>query len=467
MTSNPSSSRLINAVKLSGRTSKGLGLGIFNALTGNTYAESADSANNKRNILTDPITNYNILVIDQSLPNNSSIYLINTNVSRPDGWRSSDVGGGGFKFSEKSNTYRIQFDISLSHKNNVIVSDDISNHKNKPGAFYNVELEKTKGKFRFSLYQIGMDSKYDRNDLGLNNTNDWLDRGLTIGYNIFEPYGRFRYFYQSINLFREIKITTKKNINTVFSYRFNTTFTNYLTLWGGASFSPYDRYDYWEPRSAGRFWIIPGYTSAYVNFSSDYRKMIALDGGIESNNLFDGTAWNFYRIQPIIRLSDRFKISPESQFQTGKNDLGFVKLRNDSIFFGKRDIQTFTNAISGEYLFNNKLSLSLWIRHYWQKGEYNEFLYLNNDGFLNQSNYKGAHNYNYNYFNIDLVLGWEFSPGSLLNIIWKNAIETENNLYQIKYFDNFDKTISSPQINNLSIKVLFYLDYQFLKKKSK
>lgn len=465
--SNPYSSRLINAVKLSGRTSKGLGLGIFNALTGNTYAVISDSANNKREVLTDPITNYNILVIDQSLPNNSSVYLINTNVSRPNGWKTSDVGGGGFKFSEKTNTYKVQFDLSLSHKKNPTSTDAVIEKKNKAGIFYNVEFAKTKGKFRFSLYQISMNNKYDRNDMGLNNTNDWLDRGLTLGYNIFEPYGIFRYFYQSINIFREVKITTKRNINTVLTYRFNTTFTNYLTIWGGASFSPYDRYDYWEPRYFGRFWIIPGYISSFINFSSDYRKMVAFDGAIESNALFDGTTWKFYRLQPIIRFSDRFKISPELQFQTGTDDLGFVKLRSDSIFFGRRDIQTITPAISGEYLFSNKLSLSIWLRHYWQKGNYDKFMLLDMDGSLQESNYIGAHDYNYNYFNIDLVLGWEFSPGSLLNIVWKNAIESENDLYRIKYFDNFDKTISSPQINNLSLKVLYYLDYQMLKKRSK
>lgn len=464
---NPSSSRLLNAVKVSGRTSKGLGVGIFNAITGNTYAVIADSSDNKREVLTDPLTNYNIIVLDQNLPNNSSVYLINTNVSRPDGWRKSNVAGGGFKLSEKSNTYQLVFDLSMTsiHQPENNIENSV---KQRPGVYYNVELQKTKGKFRFSLYQIQMNDKYNKNDMGVNNTNDWLDRGLTLGYNIFEPFGIFRNFYQSVNIFREEKLTTKENINSTITYRFNTTFTNYLSLWGTAAYSPYDRYDYYEPRKTGRYWINPGYKTFYFGFSSDYRKALALDGEFEFTQDFDQTKWDFYAISPIFRFSDRFKVTPQLQVQLGKDDKGFASIRNDSVFFANRDIQTITSAISGEYLFNNKISLSLWVRHYWQKGEYKNFFLLTDDGhFLPDNNYKVNHNYNYNYFNIDLVFGWEFSPGSLLNIVWKNAIESENDQYKIRYSSNFDRMISSPQLNNLSIKVLYYLDYQMLKRRKK
>ncbi|MEI9808601.1 MAG: DUF5916 domain-containing protein [Bacteroidota bacterium] len=84
VTENPSESKLINASKISGRTQKGLGIGILNALTRPQYAtiENNDTKD-QREFQTDPLTNYNILVLDQTLKNNSSVSLINTNV-----WRS-------------------------------------------------------------------------------------------------------------------------------------------------------------------------------------------------------------------------------------------------------------------------------------------------------------------------------------------------------------------------------------------
>lgn len=472
MVTNPYSSKLLNAVKLSGRTSSGLGIGVFNALTGNTYAVCEDSLKNQREILTDPLSNYNILVIDQNLPNNSSVYIINTNVTRPNGWKQSNVGGGGFKLSEKSNTYQLKFDLSLSSiKAPEYISENSSKYS-KPGLFYNVEFQKTKGKFRFSLYQLAMDNKYNRNDLGVNMTNDWVDRGITLGYNIFQPFGIFRYLYQSVNFFREEKITTSENINSVITYRFNTTLKNYLSLWGSLSYSPFDRYDYYEPRLPGRFWINPGYYSGSLSFSSDYRKLFALDGDIEISKDFEETVWSYYNVKPIFRLSDKFKLTPEMTFQFGKDDKGYVNSIFDTtqsfkplVIFGNRDIQTITNSISGEYMFNNKISLSLWVRHYWQKGEYNRYLLLTNEGnLIPNPYYTGTHDYNYNSFNIDLVFGWEFSPGSLINVVWKNAIQNEDNQYLINYFKNFDRMISSPQINNISLKVLYYLDYQMLKR---
>ncbi len=157
ITANPYTSKLLNAVKVSGRTSSGLGIGVLNAITGNTYASCVDSLDRKREILTDPVTNYNITVFDQVLPNNSSVYLINTNVTRPVGWKKSNVFGGGFKLSEKSNTYQWIVDVSVSSiADPQKVSETGSDHS-KPGVYYNFELQKTKGKFRFSLYQIRMD----------------------------------------------------------------------------------------------------------------------------------------------------------------------------------------------------------------------------------------------------------------------------------------------------------------------
>lgn len=466
LTSNPYSARLINAAKVSGRTSSGLGIGVFNAITGNTYAVCSDSLNNKREILTDPLTNYNIIVLDQSLPNNSSVYLINTNVSRPDNWQQSNVIGGGLRLSEKSTTYLLRADFSMSSVKNPGSYKGENNDNVTQGTFYNLEFLKIKGKFRFSLYQIGMDKDYNRNDLGVNRTNDWLDRGLTLGYNIFQPFGIFRNFYQSINFFREEKITTGENINSIITYRYNTTFKNYLSTWGNISYSPFDRYDYYEPRTYGRYWINPGYLSTSIGISSDYRKKLAIDANFEASVDFDETIWRFFWISPILRISDRLKVSPELTFQDGLKDKGFVSRLSDTVYFGNRNISSRIAAISGEYMFTNKISLSLWVRHYWQTGKYLNYLYLTEKGDLvNYSNYQWNHDYNYNYFNVDLVFGWEFSPGSIINVVWKNAIEQEDPNPRVKYFRNFDQMISSPQINNLSLKVLYYIDYQMLKKR--
>jgi Domain of unknown function (DUF5916) len=73
-------------------------------------------------------------------------------------------------------------------------------------------------------------------------------------------------------------------------------------------------------------------------------------------------------------------------------------------------------------------------------------------------------NENINFFNIDAVYTLEFAPGSFINIAWKEqgVLDDANSKYT--YFENFDRTISSPQNNNFSIKVIYYIDYIDLKK---
>ena len=76
---NPDETRIINATKISGRNSKGLGVGFFNAMTLASEAIIADTiTGTERSVKTQAFTNYNVLVLDQNLKNNSYATFINT-----------------------------------------------------------------------------------------------------------------------------------------------------------------------------------------------------------------------------------------------------------------------------------------------------------------------------------------------------------------------------------------------------
>ena len=79
----PSTVNLLNALKISGRTKSGLGIGVLNAITEKTYADIENTATDeKRKEFISPLTNYNVFVLDQRFRKNSSVSLINTNVMR-------------------------------------------------------------------------------------------------------------------------------------------------------------------------------------------------------------------------------------------------------------------------------------------------------------------------------------------------------------------------------------------------
>ena len=62
----PTEVKTINALKVSGRTKKGLGIGFFNAITERTEVSVKDTLTDEtRSEVVEPLANYNILVIDQ------------------------------------------------------------------------------------------------------------------------------------------------------------------------------------------------------------------------------------------------------------------------------------------------------------------------------------------------------------------------------------------------------------------
>lgn len=81
--SNPRTPQLYNATKISGRNKNGLGIGVFNAVEGSTEAKIRNvETNQERTVQTQPLTNYNVIVLDQNLKNNSYVSFTNTNVWR-------------------------------------------------------------------------------------------------------------------------------------------------------------------------------------------------------------------------------------------------------------------------------------------------------------------------------------------------------------------------------------------------
>jgi len=113
---NPSRAKLINATKVSGRTNHGIGIGVLNAIVDNTCATVRDTITGmERRILTEPRSNYNIVVFDKQMDHGSNVYFINTNVIRAGKNPSSNVTGAGFSLNDKSNIWNVSGNSGLSN----------------------------------------------------------------------------------------------------------------------------------------------------------------------------------------------------------------------------------------------------------------------------------------------------------------------------------------------------------------
>ena len=81
------------------------------------YGTATDTINSQgRAVITSPLTNFNVFVLDQNLKNNSSITFTNTNVWRSGHFYDANVTGLDFNFNSKNNNYFITGYSSISAK---------------------------------------------------------------------------------------------------------------------------------------------------------------------------------------------------------------------------------------------------------------------------------------------------------------------------------------------------------------
>jgi hypothetical protein len=91
-----------------------LGL-VFKCGYQKTYATIDNSVtNNSRKEVIEPISNYNVLVLDQRFRQNSSVSFVNTNVTRNGSFRDANVSALVFDLSTKANTYNLYGDFKYS-----------------------------------------------------------------------------------------------------------------------------------------------------------------------------------------------------------------------------------------------------------------------------------------------------------------------------------------------------------------
>jgi len=463
VTKNPVQQRLINATKVSGRNKKGLAIGFLNAVTANTYAIAEDEEGNTRKILTDPLSNYNQLVFDQALKNNSDFYITNTNVIRNSNFRDANVTASGLTLNNKSNTYRINVAGGMSQVFTPGLTPDDKTINTK-GFKYDVSALKTNGNFQWAISRSAMDDSFNANDMGLTIYNNYNNNSASVSYNIYKPFWILRDMTNTIQVTNQNNFTTHKPQTAKVRYNTFLTTSNYLSIWGDASYSFTETYDYYEPRQTGMFYLKPKAISGSLGYSSDYRKAFALDGSLSIYYADRDDSRNYiFVIAPILRVNNHFTFNITFRHENILNNYGFASKQDDNVIFGKRDIHTFVNSVSGKYLFKNNLSLSLVARHYYSQGEYDSFYTLLENGNLEPNQeYNENHDFIFNSFNVDMVFTWIFAPGSSLNLVWKNEITSEKENVAGNYFSNFDATFKEPQMNNISLKVLYYIDYQRL-----
>lgn len=468
----PYDAKLINASKISGRTQKGLGIGFLNAISSPTDAIIRDTVTGaQRKVETNPLTNYNVFVLDQTLKHNSSVSFVNTNVWRSGSAYDANVSAVLFDLNDKKNTWN--FGGKLVNSNTRLVNG-YPPDKNYSGYAHFFYFGKTSGRFNFNVWQDVADAKFSNADLGYFTNSNYLSHGGWAGYKWIKPKGIYNRIFLNFNfwynrLFSKIQPVDRMFQDAGFNVNGNMQ-TKKLWFFGAWMGYNFKSNDFYEPRQTGKFFERPNSLGMEVWFSNNDAKKYSF-----SVDVFHRRTFNFYGANSLsvsfyhsMRFNNKFSLNHQVNYNPAFNNVGFTDNYGNDIIFARRNINTVINTFGAKYNFSNKMGITFRLRHYMSTVANKQFYALMDNGKLDpNTSYNGNRDQNFNLFNIDMVYTWQFAPGSFVYLVWKDFAKYYRNEVETSYFKNFGNTIDSYQNNSLSVRVIYFIDYLEAKKKLK
>ena len=233
--------------------------------------------------------------------------------------------------------------------------------------------------------------------------------------------------------------------------------------------------DYFEARTPGIYLKRLPYAYIGTHGSSDSRKKLYFDweaGFAESpfpNDLFTNIHLGFR-----YRFNDKFQMSTSLNdehdrgkwaysFRDSINSTGGIY--NDPVI-ALSNVPTKNIVLSAQYGFTAKMNCNIRVRHNWTHVQNKAFYKIKQDGYWYDVPFVEGRDRNFNAFNIDFFYNWDFKRGSRITVGWKNALG--NNTYfnpynNTTYSKNLNNIFTNPHSNEVTLKVIYYLDYLSLK----
>jgi len=455
--------RLLNATKVTGRTAGGTGLGLLQSFTFDDEA-GVDPV--------DALNGYTVAVIDQNLPHNSYATATTTWVhrsgSRPDALVQSAV----FELLDDRNRWSVSGGGAFNR--HLGVSD--------PGAAgltegdrWNLGISKISGPFRVSLGRSEESKGFDPNDLGFLAAANEIENYVDFSYRIVEPFGRWNSMRMSLSsTLSEVEFPRGFSRWQVFADWFGTT-RKFDTWSASLGTMPLPANDIFSSRIDGLTWREPGYVYGQTWVSTDYRRRFALDALVSYALTAEYRDWteHTFRLAPRFRLNDRWMFDYVWKVQRKGHERGWADVVESPSgpvsLYGDRDNLEVTQVFNASVIFTNRMSLTCRVRHAWSRVRYHGFLVLDpaTGGLLPSdlvqvdpaTGTTPDYDLNYNAWSIDCVYRWNFSPGSDLQLVWKNNLLTSGSALPDNYAANFAQMLESGFLNSLSIRINFFVDY--------
>ena len=478
----PEATTILGAMKISGKTKKGLSIGILESLTSREDA-LIDSAGVRRKETVEPLTNYFVGRVQQDFNKGQTILgaiftAVNRDINTPvlDFLHTSAYTAGlDFQHNWKERTWYVAGNAEFSDvkgKPEAIIATQTSSARyfQRPDAKYlSVDSSLTSLSGYGGTVKFGKSSKkrlqfetsvtvrspgLEFNDIGYMRYSDIIHHGTWVAYYMRNPFWIFNNFYLNTNYwmywnFSGKLLSTNTNIN------FNSQFKNKWRING--QFNRQSQNISTTLLRGGPSIITPGNESFSLYLSTDQSKKISFSGG---NYQASGDVKSFraqeYFGGVYIRPSNSISISIEPDYSIQKYALQYVSVavtnENPLYFFGTLNQKTLSMTFRINYTINPELSIEYYGQPFVSAGKYTDYKKITqtNAGAFNErfhvfttdeisynseinsysidGNGNGNQDYsitnpdfNFRQFRSNLVVRWEYLPGSTIYLVWSQG----------------------------------------------
>ncbi|MBK8599159.1 MAG: carbohydrate binding family 9 domain-containing protein [Flavobacterium sp.] len=479
----PKYSTILGAAKFSGKTKTGWSLGVLESVTDNEYAE-IDNNGSRREQIVEPLTNYFVGRAQKDFNNRNSfiggIFTATNRNLRGDDLnylrKSAYTAGIDFQHNWKNRKYYLIGNVVSSHvtgsREAIAGTQNSLTHlfqrvdashvavdtmrTSLTGTGGRVELGKSSvGHWRYNTTVIWRSPELELNDVGFLRQADEVRQYASLSHQTLKPFGQFRrintrfeqfssfdfegnYNRMQYSLSSNANLKSNWNVNAQVVYK-PRIYTNTI-LQGGP------RFRYSEE------------VFKYLNFGSDGRKKFSFFGGIyHSQGKNDSFSYLEYdggiAYQPInaltISLNPNFAINKsKTQYVTETSFSG-----NPRYITAELSQHTLNATIRLDYSINPNLTIQYYGQPFISRGIYKSFNKVTNpvadyygdrislfqpnqisftegeDTYSVDEDSDGTSDYSFQNpdfsqvaFNSNLVVRWEYIPGSEIFLVWSQGI---------------------------------------------
>jgi hypothetical protein len=335
-----------------------------------------------------------------------------------------------------------------------------------------LSYSKISGHIQYQLLNTIASEKFDPNDLGFLKAPNEVSALAAISYNQFSPTKHFLSYKYSLSavpvyLFTPYKFSSLSLSGSGFWY-----FKNFWDLTLRVSGQPVWMTDFFEMRTPGKLLRKTPYWYTGASGSSDSRKRFYIRfnaGYAEAPKPYKADSYNIFEIAPRYRFSEHFTLDLDLIRENDKGQYGYVLTEaSGEPVAGRRHVVNFTSVLNGVYNFTPRMNLSFRARHYWSQVRYTNFYYTDAEGNWLPHSFINNQDRNFNAFNMDMFYTWDFKYGSKLIIGYKNWLGNDfpiSGTNYKNYTTNFAQVFQQPHGNEVTVRLIYYIDYLTLQKK--